>query len=273
MGRAWMGMLLLVVAVCACAQEQPAAPQVDRKDPAAVAKAYVDAAGKGDTKTALSLLKIDENLHRLLGEMLKEMLRDTPGGMSFAQIIHEFSFMPAKTGEIPLGAEAKVEGDKATVTVPIGPAPMKTFILTRDKEGAWSIDFEHSVMATTGADKSFFLAEIRGENRQGQGETATVDQDRIMRRQKLDAIIWLLRDFAAAHDGQLPGADTWCDELEQFCLSSDTIKRLGGRGAVWPCALNQKVAGTKIPTDRKAQSEVLLLLETDDAVRNDVFDP
>jgi len=166
-----------------------------------------------------------------------------------------------------------VEGDKATVTVPIGPAPVKTFVLTRDKDGVWSIDFERSVMATTGAEKSFFLAQMRGETRQGAGDQAAVDQERMVRRQKMATVFWLLRDFVEAHDGQLPGPDTWCDELERFCLNSDTIKRLGGPGAAWPCALNAKVGGTKLPTDREAQAEVLVLLETDDAVRNDTFDP
>jgi hypothetical protein len=273
MGRAWTGMLLLVVAACAWGQDQAAAPQIDLKDPAAVAKAYVAAAGRGDAKTALNLLKLDEKLRQLMDQMLKEMLRDTPGGMGFAQIIQEFSFMPAKTGETPLGAEAKVEGDKATVTVPIGPAPVKTFVLMRNQDGTWSIDFEHSVMATTGADRSFFLGELTGANRQQATVADQPDQDRMMRRQKVDTVLWLLREFAEAHDGQLPGPDTWCDELEQFCLNSDTIKRLGGRGAVWPCALNAKVAGTKIAPDRKTQGDVLLLLETGDAVRNDVFDP
>lgn len=272
MGRVWMWVALLVVAVCAGAEEPAAAPPIDRKDPAAVTKAYVDAAGKGDAQTALKLLRLDENLRKLMGDMLKEIARDAPGGMGFAQLIREFSFLPAGTGEIPLGAEVKMEGDRATVTVPIGPAPVKTFILARNEDGTWSIDFERSVMATTGADRSFFLGELTGANHQQATVTGQPEQDRMMRRQTMDTVLWLLREFAEAHDGQLPGPDAWCDELERFCLDSGTIKRLGGRGAVWPCALNQEVAGTKIPTDRKAQSQVLLL-ETDDAVRNDTFDP
>lgn len=271
-------MLLCALALCgACwCQEPAAAPAVDRKDPAAVAQAYLQAMTAGDVEAATALVLDRDGARGALLEFSKEMALERTGmGMGFGAMVREFELAPLKRDQ-QLEVVGKEDADgRVTVTARETQPRESTLILVKDAEGDWCIDFEATATKTTGAERSFILRQVqmRREAQARAGvEGAPRGPDYWRRRNALQQMAGRLMEMAEKA-GQFPAADTWSNDLADFLLDPAAAEPPEDMGDKWGCALNAKIAGQPLPNDWRDRQSMVVLYETQDPAPNQSGDP
>ena len=246
------------------AAQPPAAAPVDRKDPAAVAQAYMDAVRQGKVDDALALLTPDEN-QAMIGQMVRAVAGDLPQqGFNFWDIFQEFVLLPIGV-EMTAEAGPAQQGD-GTVTVPVRRVYQQEakVVLKQQADGTYAVDLIETIKQTTGRDQSFLVSEFgnRGGGQQGPGDEPWRCQEH------LRALSQGLTDYANEHDGKLPEAATWCDDILPYVLDRENFSCPAAAGFECAYAYNSDVAGQELPKDWQARREVVLLFESDLGVWN-----
>ena len=274
-----MSMLLWAcsVVIGALAQDAPAADTVDRTDPRAVVQAYVDACQRGDVEAALALTAGDDSLRASLREISGER------GQMRARIGLDFEAMLTEIGLTPIGSKREAEvvdtrtdGDTVTVTTRETVPRETRFVLVKDAEGKWSIDFEATAKATTGAEKSYLVwqAEMRAQalaqaGAQGGGPRSP---DYWQRRNALQMLAGRLTAMAEAN-GKFPAAETWTDDVIAYHLDSAVVEPPEEWGGKYGFALNAGIAGQPLPDDWHQRQSMVILYETQEPGSNLWGDP
>ena len=257
--------LAIVVVVCllgpaglAAAQPQPAA-EVDREDPAAVAQAYLAAVRKGNVEAALGLLAPDEN-QATIGQMVRAIAGRPPQeGLNFWDLLQEFILVPLG---VDMTAEAgPAEQGEGTVTVPVRRVyeQQAKVVLKQQADGTYAVDLFETIKQTTGRDQSFLATEFadQGGARQGPGDEPWRCQEH------LRVLAQALTDYAAEHDGTLPQAETWCDEIAPYVPDRENFTCPAAAGLECAYAYNSDVAGQALPDDWQLRRQMVLLFESD----------
>ena len=214
-------LLLLGAILCAtlplAAQEapaaQPAAETVDRGDPAAVAKAYLDACARGDATAALSLATPDKGIELLIKATMSQ--REVRQGL--LQILSEYALLPVPMQAETTAGEPAVgeDGKSATVELTrIATMPSK-LVLVQLEEGQWAVDVRASAKATAKGGQSMIAAQAEQMEKMAErGVDLQAPSDNPWQCQsKLREIAQALCDYATEHDGKFPLKDVWMDEL------------------------------------------------------------
>ncbi len=239
-------------------------PEVDRGDPAAVVRAYLQACGEGDVETAVALLAADDPLRGQVLLFAKQMREElAQGGMRFDIMLKELSFLPIG---LEAGAGQPVVEpmeDGAIVTVPQTLPFDKKFRLRRDDGGLWAIDLVASIKATTGADQSFLAMRAAGP------EEATPWEC----QEHLRILAQALTEYAEEHDGVLPEAATWMDEIDAYVLDRSVLQCPDAPELEFGYAYNAEVAGTELPNDWQARRGLVLVFEWGSGERNAAVSP
>jgi len=261
---------LLVLSGVSRAQEAPPAP-VDRTDPQAVAEAYLDAIEAGDVQGALALLGADAALKEGLQMATQEIQREGGGeGGGFKRIVTEIGFLPVGQAKTERELVGEVKDAEATFSVSVRIPDEKKLVLTKDAEGKWSVDFERSITATTGLKTSFIVDEVVRQGPGGPNSAAMRDGA------KLETIAQAARavlQWADEHDGRLPPAETWLDDVEAYSLTSDRLSKPGAGKGECGYGLNAALAGQTLPESMEERAGLVLLFECADFGRNLVGDP
>ena len=273
MRRSSLIVLALSFTLSLChAQEEPDGNEaVDTKDPVSVVRAYLKACEAGDVEGALALTG-DEEVKESVRALIQDMVEGTPGGRQWLRIIaDEASLTPCSVPVGPAFDKPTITGDAATLAVLLGRPLKASFALSRGPDGTWQIDIEETILTTTGREESFMLDRGRGEAGMGDQAQVSPDNARTRSAQALQSIAGLLLAYANEHDDRLPPAETWRDDIEDFCLDKSSLPSEDQDGD-YGYALNAKMAGQTLP-DRLARRDLVLLFECGDTSRNAVGDP
>ena len=241
----------------------PAAPEIDRTDPAAIAKAYVEACRMGDAQTALSLVHPDDPLRRTLENMVHDMGEQAmSAGTDFTRLLTEFAFVPIAVGFE--AGEPVQQGDPDADTVILVKRSWNVdqkLIMEQAADGTWSIRAVPSITATTGAESSFLVAEAaegRGPSSMGVGESEG----------RLTRLARAFSQYAAEHDGLLPPADSWCDAIQLYALDPALFECPAFPDQEYGYAMNVLADQARMPADWQERRDLILLFEWRGAERN-----
>ncbi len=274
-----------LVLLCACiavggalAQDAPVPNAVDRADPQAVVRAYVDACRAGDVEAALALVVGDDGLKASLREMSGERGQVRAAlGLDFEAMLTEIGLTPAMGKRDLQIVDAQAADETATVTARETTPRESRFVLVKDAEGKWGIDFEATAKATTGAEKSYIVwqGEMRARARaeagaQGGGQPRAPDY--WQRRNALQALASRLTEMAQAN-GKFPAAETWTDDVIAYCLDPAVVEPPQEWGGKYGFALNASIAGEPLPNDWHQRQSMVILYETQGTGSNLSGDP
>jgi len=277
---------LLLATLCA-AQEAPR-PEVDRKDPQAVAAAFLAALDASDAQAASALLAGDDRFRAAWLEATQDMAEGMgPDGMTFKAMLTETSFLPVGWPAGKRETQAQVQDGEAVISLTERSEVQRKLILTRAEDGTWSVDFERSVTATTGLEHSFFVddamdyeaggAEPGGMGPPGEGGPPGMGHDPrldyIWRGDAMGVVAHALLDWAADHEGKLPPAESWLDDIEKWQLEARALQRPGAGEGECGYALNAALAGKALPAGAEERARLVLVYECADFDRNIVGDP
>jgi hypothetical protein len=273
----------------AAAPPAPAAPasaaatQVDRRDPNAVAKAWLQAATAGDGASMKLLMMPDKPLEKLIA-MAVAQFRSGPMGAVFGQQgLSELSLMPTGLGGAGLPGEPKAEGD--TVTFPLQ-RPVQSrpkLILRKQADGGWAVDLRASLAAAAAPGESVLLRMAERMANIPEAAMAPPDQQMPPDEQpwachsRMQQIANALDAYREEHEDLFPPADSWTDALKPYLDGNE------GQD-LWKCpshakdethsyALNRALAGHKADEDWQARQRTVLLACTGANRPNATFDP
>ena len=258
----WMAAVTLCLPIAGVCQEEPAQPEVDRTDPAAVAAAYVEACRTGDVKTALSLIHPDDPLRMMLSEAAQEMGGDmTRGGFTFTRVFAEFMFVPVEFG-FESGDVAVQQGEDGATQVVARRTWVtdQKFVMAQAEDGTWSIKVAESIAATTGEDSSFLAMQSSGGP--GAGMNPYESEGRLRR------LAGAFSEYARAHDGLLPPAASWCDAIDEYVLDPELFECPALPEQEYGYAMNVLADEAELPDDWEGRRDLILLFEWRDAERN-----
>jgi hypothetical protein len=277
---------VLLVTVFGCpaafspAQEPQPPPAVDRTDPKAVAEAYVTACRAGDTEAAMALVCGEEKTLQALRMMLKYWGEatgaDGEGGADWAAALRESLCLPSP-GKLPLAGALKgaaVEGDRAQVTFDIALAMEQQLVLKRAADGTWAVDVLESAKASAGGEDTYVtrMLEAWGDMDEGEGAplAAYGSYDTLRRLEEG------LTEYAQEHDGCLPPAEKWVDEIELYVLDRSAFRSPGAPDLAYGFAMNTEAGGRKYVVEDEMPEEgdeFLILFEWPGGERNAIATP
>jgi hypothetical protein len=234
------------------------APALDRKDPVAVAQAYVKACQAGDVETAVSLLGPDEALRAAVRKAAGRMAG--PPGITFDQMLLELSFMPLPMAREANQVDAKVTNDLAVVGFRVTSGFDQKIVLARQPDGTWAVQLLDSVRATTKS-KTSVLEMMMG----GPGGQPTSPGGSTGGLWKLSRA---MREYATDHDGKLPPAEWWMDEIDLYVLDRQAFRSPAAPDKPYGYAMYAPAGGARNSGAR--EERVLVLVEAPGDVRNSV---
>lgn len=262
--------VLLIPPIPAGAQE------VDRTDPEAVARAYIEACKAGEAEMALGLIEPGDPLLPVLRDGVEELGAEPERmGLSFAQIFTEFMFIPTRVdfdaGE-PVVETAEDGTTQVTVRRTLGID--QKLVMAKADDGTWSIKAFDSVKATTDSDWSFMQREMGGGRRaraaddQGEPQAFVWDSENRLRR-----LARAFNDYAEDHGNMLPPAATWMDDIQPYVLDPDLFQCPAAPEQEYGYAMNAFVDEAELPPNWGDRRKLVILFEWRDAERNQIAIP
>ncbi|MBM3498444.1 MAG: hypothetical protein FJX74_07200 [Armatimonadetes bacterium] len=284
LGPRHMFVVVALVTTSAAVSSQPA---VDRVDPTAVATAYVQACRDGDLETALSLLQPDERLEAELRDMVGSFSEEGGPGrkeMTLGDFAMELQFMPMAFAVDRVLLSSQAEGDRAQVAFRTTWPAEQQIVLTRAEDGTWSIDLLASLRATNSQGVSWLAEEMHLDEAAIEGppqatvampgEVAPGALEAYQSMDVLGRLVEALGDYARDHDGCLPPAETWVDELELYTLDRSAFRSPGAPDLAYGFAMNPAAGGRKLDdAEAGAEEEFLVLFEWPGGERNATATP
>jgi hypothetical protein len=178
-------------------------------------------------------------------------------GMKVDVVMAEFSFVPVGFSHFPEPAAPVATGEPGVVAVKRAIPLDQKFVLRQDDKGLWAIDLVGSITATTGLEKSFLASQLQraGGAAGGQGMRPYECM------QHLGTLARAMVDYADEHDGNLPVADTWMDDLMPYVLDREVFKCPAAPELECGYAMNLEVSGMALPTDWGQRHNMVLLFE------------
>jgi hypothetical protein len=225
-----------------------------------VAKAYVKACQAGDIEGVVALLGPNEALKAAIRQMAAGM-RGGPPGMSFEQMLMEMRFMPMQMGGEATLVDAKVEEKGAVVGFLVTSGFDQKIILAKQADGTWAVQLVESIKATTKNHTSFLEMELTSMAGGGGGGEA-----RRSGPGGLYKLAQAMREYAGEHEGKLPPAEFWTDEIELYVLDRQAFRSLAAPDKPYGYAMYAEAGGARFNADERR----LILVEAPGDVRNAV---
>jgi prepilin-type processing-associated H-X9-DG protein len=197
------GLLLAAVVLLGALPAQ--AQEVNRTDPAAVAKAYLEACEKWDAAAAGQVVLDDgeaQSLRELAQGPTEAVVRQGLGEVLCLPLTRHTRYA---VGEVATtGEEARVQV-VATYCVPL------TLVLKRGDDGQWRVAVRESILTTTGAQDPMLLGNAPPVAQQLDESTRPTCLS------NLKQLMLAMLQYAQDHDEVLPPAETWRDDLMPYC--------------------------------------------------------
>jgi hypothetical protein len=273
--RRYIALAALAFVAAACPAQERAA--VDRTDPQAVVAAYMAALDAADSAAAAEVMAGDRQFREALIQVVREMNADMGvEGMTFGLMLAETTFLPFGLPAGERTMQVQVDEQEATVSVTERSESVRKFVLIRDDEGRWCVDLRRSITATTGLERSFLVDEMLTAFAAAGGEEAEpfpAEMAEWYRPSYVSSVASQLVEWADDHDGLLPPAESWLDDIESRRLWPDQMEQVAGQTNRYGIALNMALAGKALPQDEEGRAELVLVFECADFDRNMVGDP
>jgi hypothetical protein len=254
---------LMLLGPLSVASAQP--PAVDLKDPAAVAAAYAQACRDADGDAALALVAPDDPARPMLAEMLKQMQGEMArNGYAPRDMMLEFQFLP-----IGMQTEREVvgttpDGERMRVKIRASVVSDLNFVLVKQADGTWRVNFSESVKASTSSGKSMLVM----ERQTGGGGGGAEGPAHFVSENHLRALYQAAEEYTQDHQGKLPPADRWVDELEPYVLDRDQFHCPALVGVEYGYAMSDEASGATLGNDWQARGAMLLFFEWPEGGRN-----
>jgi hypothetical protein len=266
---AYVGAALCLATCLLSATHPQEQPELDRTDPVAVAQAYVDACRDGDTEALLSLLAGDEGF-REQARWLMRVYMESPEEeeMSFADLFRETQFLPTR---MPIDRElagSTLQDDFAEVTFSADYKFDQKLILKKQPDGMWAVDIIESVKATTGGSETFLAEALRYGGPEGMEGPRDHESEQALRR------LWnAMQEYVPDHDGTLPPAERWVDEIELYVLDRSLFKNPQQPELEYGFAMSIEASGRRMPEfepwdDLEEPEDFVILFEWPTGERN-----
>ena len=221
----------------------------------------------------------DEKLLKPLREILKYATAsaDGPAGApSWADSFRE-SFCLPFPGALPMTQtlrEAAIEGDRAQLSydVALNLAMEQKLVLLRAPDGTWAVDIMESVKGSgNGAYVTQMLDALSSmAGAEGAPFAAYESYDALRRLEQA------LEEYAEDHDGCLPPAEKWVDEIELYVLDRAAFRSPGAPDLAYGFAMNTEAGGRKVTGEDGIPEEgegFLVLFEWPGGERNATATP
>lgn len=186
------------------------AQEVNRRDPAAVAKAYLEACDRWDLEAAAQFMRLPGEV-----ESLRTLL-ERQGQPMVEQIIGEALCAPLTRHVSHVTGQAAVTGDECRVQAIATYSLPTTLVLRRQEEGTWDVLLAESMSATTGAEEAIVLRNV------GLGSSVATDGQTAC-QSNLKQLMLAILMYAQDHDEVLPPAETWRDDLMPYCRNAPSF--------------------------------------------------
>lgn len=148
-----------------------------------------------------------------------------------------------------------------TATVTIRPQPIQ-FVLTQ-QEGQWKLDLEATYASLPEAVRSTFEPMVA----RARGQAQAVSSLNNLRQIALAGLM-----YAADHEGRLPDADTWMDDLAPYVNNTEVYKSPLAPGLEYGYAMNEALSGKPLDVIGNL-AETVLFFESNLGTRNAVGGP
>ncbi len=203
----------LLACLMAAPAAAPAPVAVDRRDPAAVVRAYAEALARHDLATLTALLLPNPQAPRLLREF------DDAHPCSPAELAQAL-LLPVGLRPV-VGAAAVVTDGTAQVELTGRLEPHPKVVLRRQADGTWAVDLSASLLATANGQTDVLTRYLSREPAGPPPPPAAADQPEV--RQAKEACLDHQRQLAGAlntyadeHHGKYPLAAVWMDALAPY---------------------------------------------------------
>jgi hypothetical protein len=217
--------------------------------------------------------------------MVSEFNQDGAPGqhdLTLGDFVTELQFMPLAFSIDRAFAGAKTEGDTTTATFRANWALDQQIVLAREPDGTWAVKLFDSIKATTKRDVSWIAQEFGARDGGPPAlEQAARDAGAFMEASGPSATV-LMRlyqaamEYAGEHDGRLPPAEKWVDELELYLLDRSLLKNPEAPDLQFGYAMNVELGGADISAmfgEQGNAAEPLLFIESDAGTRSAVVTP
>ncbi len=210
-----MEMLMRTLVLLLSAVALVAAEPVDRKDPAAVARAYSEALRRRDA-TALTALVVPEK--GVLAFIRITATETGPGSMLGERglaslVLFPFGYQLSSTGQ------PAVTGDTARVELQLQVNVRPTLVLKKLPEGNWAVDVKASLQATAGDKPSELVRQIDQLSQLPDDTARQVEAQQQYPWQCIQQVRQLaeaLGAYADEHNGKYPLAAVWMDAIGPY---------------------------------------------------------
>ncbi|HJN14758.1 MAG TPA: FecR domain-containing protein, partial [Armatimonadota bacterium] len=259
---------VLVVQATEAPPDVDDAPDTDRTDPVAVARAYVEACRSGDVDIAVSLLIADDPFTLQLRDAAAAITGETESeyAAAFSRLFAESSFLPTR---LQLEAEAPVvdlPGDgSARVTVNRTWGLDQQLVMQQAEDGTWSIRPIESIKATTNSDTTLVEAQVSQASTVGGNDSYRVMSES---EKRLRTLARGFDEYAKEHDSTLPPTATWVDAIEPYVLDRQAFSCPAAPDEEYGYAMNAQAGELQLPPGYTDRRKLFILSEWRGGGRN-----
>lgn len=196
------------------------AADLDRRDPQAVAGAYLKAIEAQDAKAVLALVTADKGVTAFLKIAVAQMKDGPQAGMLQAQGLGELAVLPMGLGGGQTLGAPVTAGATATYTLKHTLELNSRLVLAKQADGTWLVDLRASLQATAGEGrKSAMLSAI---DMMGAMPETTVAMAENQVKQpwecanKMRGFNEAINAWCEEHGDKYPLAAVWMDQLEPY---------------------------------------------------------
>lgn len=234
------------------------APAVDQQDPAAVARAYLEACDRWDVEAAAALAGTEEESEAL------RAAREPGRAATLEQLVAEGLCTPWLKHARHVVGEVVVTGNECRVRAVASYTVPTTLLLRRDEAGDWHVAVEESMLSTSGAAESLFLERALPAAMEGGATNEVTTCLSNLKQLALGALM-----YAQDHDEVFPPAETWCDDLYPYLKNTQVFCcPVSPYGYAYNAALSKKPLAQV-----DAPAEMVLFFEAAHREKNAAGDP
>lgn len=198
------------------------AEPLNHTDPAAVAKHYAEACQNMDADAAAEVVS------ELESRALETKVDAVSGFMK------EILCLPVLENTAYALGDLTTAGDETRVSMTVTYTVPATLVLKKMPDGTWQVALENTILQTTGA-KASEVMRVTKEGRDG-----------IICADNLEKIGEAILEYAEEHDGVLPSAKRWMDQIQPYLEDVQVLKCPAAPDLRYGYAFNEKLSKVRL---------------------------
>ncbi|MEN6642049.1 MAG: hypothetical protein ABFE08_06350 [Armatimonadia bacterium] len=216
-----MNSFLPLLSLLLCLPALRAEP-LNHKDPAAVAKHYAEACQNMDADAAAEVVS------ELEASALETKVDTVSGFMK------EILCLPLLENTAYALGDLTTTGDETRVSMTVTYTIPATLVLKKIPDGTWQVALEKTILQTTGAETSEVM------------RLSKTAYDGNLCSDNVEKIGEAILEYAEQHDGILPSARTWMDQIKSYLENEQVLKCPAARDLRYGYAFNEKLSKVRL---------------------------